>query len=237
MMTDERRRQLGVAIVTARPGLIKQCYRAAGFGARVLMVQAGPSWPEHRAPVVLDTIGLPLGELVALLANPPALLPATHQPIGGRRAPATDVPLIAFAAAQDWRALRLLTLCPAVRLICPDDPAVLWRWLPHLGGAVAARADAPLIWLVAPPPALQLDPLLLPILAALPSAPSLRMVAARCAISESTLARVLRGTRTALGLPPGEVARFRPDELAALLLERLGIARRCASDAERREVW
>ena len=222
MTSVAERQRHGVAIVTARPLPIKALYGDAGLPSRPLLVQPGPSWPEHGAPVVLDTIDLPASELVALLADPPqANRPAAVR--SGLQAKPNYMPLIAFARPNDWRTLRLLGLCSSVRLICPGDPTQLSRWISHIEAAVSVRPGlSPAAWLVEPPPALKLDRLLLPALAALPYAASLRIAAERCAVSESALARMLRTTKATLGLPPGDVCRFKPDELAALILDRLG---------------
>lgn len=223
-MIAERQRP-GVAIVTARPLPIKALYGDAGLPSRPLLVQPGPSWPAHHALMVLDTIDLPASELVILLADPPQANwppPATMR--SGLRAKPNYLPLIAFARPNDWRTLRLLSLCSSVRLICPGDPTQLARWVLHIEAAIAARSGlSPTAWLVEPPTDLKLDPLLLPALAVLPYAASLRIAAERCGVSESALARMLRITKATLGLPPGDVCRFRPDELAALILERLGL--------------
>lgn len=210
-MITERRTKRGVAIVSARPS-VKWRYECAGVPNGIYSVQDGNTWPDHRPPVVLDTIGMAVQTLVALLACPPRVA-AAHQ----------HVPLLALADPFDWRVLRLLNLCPAVRLVCPDDPTTLQRWLQHLDGIVPARTGAALSgWMLDPAPDLNLDPLLLPALAALPSSPSIRAAAERCAVSESTMARLLRVTKARLGLPPGDVSRFRPDDLAATILDQLG---------------
>ena len=59
-MIHERRKTEGLAIVTVRAEYIKPRCLAAGIAARALTVQEGSAWPEHRPPVVLDTVGLPV---------------------------------------------------------------------------------------------------------------------------------------------------------------------------------
>lgn len=207
-MIPTRRVTSGVAIVTtaARAASVRQRYDATGLVARVLVVQDGPSWPAHRPPVILDTIGLPVAILIGLLVNAP------------------PAPLFALADRADWRTLRLLGLCGAVRLIAPDDALVTCRWMHYLQGTVAAQASARTrVWILPAPPPLPLDPLLLPILAALPSSSSYAAAAACCPLSTSTLYRVLRVTRLALGLPAGTLERFGPPDLARLILDRLGM--------------
>ena len=148
-------------------------------------MQEGPAWPEHRPPVVLDTVGLPVEVLVVLLADPPKMKSskANHQlTVQVSASPAEQMrtlkevpfaPLAALADAGDWRALRLLALCPAVRLICPADPAELRPWIRHLAMMRTLRRIAPVpAWLISPPPPLRLDPLLLRALAALQVNPS-----------------------------------------------------------------
>jgi hypothetical protein len=234
-MIDERRKTQGVAIVTARADYIKPRCHTAGIAARVLTVQEGPTWPEHRPPLVLDTVGLPVEVLVALLADPPRMKSpkANYQtaarpaalPVEQTTAPKNLplAPLAALANAGDWRTLRLLALCPAVRLIGPADPADLRPWIRHLAMVQTLRRAAPApAWLISPPPSLRLDPLLLPVLAALQVSPSVRVAAEQCDVSESTMSRLLRATRGVLGMPPGDVSRFRPEEQAAMILARLG---------------
>lgn len=237
MTQHDRRKQDGVAIVTLRPDIKHRCIDA-GLPARALRVQPGPSWPEeYRPPVVLDTVGLPVEHLVILLANPPRVVTGTDQPSPSplKPQPATKqkeqkertgplMPLIALADPDDWRTLRLLALCPSIYLICPDKPFMLHRWVRHFSGVVSARSrEVSKGWLVALPPDLRLDPLLLPILAALLVSESHGEAAERCDLSDSTLARVLRKTRPILGLPPGDGARFRPRALAMVMLERLAV--------------
>jgi hypothetical protein len=236
-MSDERRKTEGVAIITMRGEEVKSRWLAAGISARALSVQEGPAWPEHRPPVVLDTIGLPVEMLVVLLADPPkvhqsnaqqqpaiwANVPPPTQPNPWQDAP--FVPIAALADGADWRTLRLLALCPAVRLIGPDDPDVWRQWIGHLAAMRAPQRAAPApAWLIPSPPPLRLDPLLLRALAVFQRSPSVRIAAERCKVSESTMARLLRTTRNVLGMPSGDVFRFRPAEQAALILERLASA-------------
>ncbi len=232
-ITIERRKRRGVAIVTVRSN-IKWRYESAGIPNGVYSVQDGNRWPDHRPPLVLDTIGMPPQVLVDLLANPPQAkkvqphnelrLPVLSEPQASKLLGKPQyVPLIALAHPCDWRALRLLKLCPTVQLVCPDEPTKFQRWLCHLDAIVPTRTGVSLTaWMLDPAPDLKLDPLLLPALAALRLFPSIRSAAERCEVSESTMARMLRVTRAALGLPPGDVSRFRPDELAAIILDRLG---------------
>jgi hypothetical protein len=235
-MIHERRTTEGLAIVTMRAEYIKPRCLAAGIASRALTVQEGPAWPEHRPPVVLDTVGLAVEVLVALLADPPKVktLRANKRsaaPVSGLPAAlakaakdATPLaPLVALADADDWRTLRLVALCPAVRLIGPADPAELRPWIRHLAIMQTLRRTGPApAWLISPPPPLRLDPLLLRALAALQVSPSVRIAAERCDVSESTMSRLLRATRGVLGMPPGDVSRFRPAEQAALILAQLG---------------
>ena len=228
--TVERRKQRGVAIVTVRSS-IKWRYESAGIPNGVYSIQDGNRWPSYRPPLVLDTIGMPVQMLVDLLANPPQVKQERvlrwpifpEPPASTSLEKAHYVLIIALAHPSDWRTLRLLQLCPTVQMVCPDDPAKLQRWLRHLDGIVPTRTGVSLSgWMLDPAPDLKLDPLLLPALAVLPSSPSIRSAAERCDVSESTMARMLRVTKASLGLPPGDVSRFRPDELAAIILNRLG---------------
>jgi hypothetical protein len=206
-MIQERRNSSGLAVVTTvgRAAQIERQTRATGIPTRILMVQDGPTWPVLRPPALLDTISLLPDVLVALLANTP------------------PSPLIALADPVDWRALRLLALCPAVRLITADDTAALRMWVCHLASVLPPRAtQATPVWLVPAPAPLALHPVLLSVLAALLSSPSYTIAAVQCQVSESTIYRVLRATRATLELPHGAVARFRPAELAARILDRLG---------------
>lgn len=228
----DRRKQPGMAIVTVRSG-IKWRYESAGVPNRVYRVQNGNTWPNYRPPLVLDTIGMPAQMLVDLLADPPKV--QDEQPETATQAaiknPQTNklqeksqfAPLIALADPHDWRALRLLKLCPMVQLVCPDDPLAFRYWLPNFDSIVLTRSGDPLAgWLVDPAPDLKLDPLLLAALAVLPLSPSTRVAAERCGVSDSTMARMLRLTKTMLKIPPGEISRFRPEEVAAIILDRLG---------------
>lgn len=247
-MIDKRRNIRGIAVVTtaARAASMKQLCAAASLPARVLAVQEGLTWPEVRPPIVLDTVAMPLEMLVALLANPPLVQKVSVAPVHGARAAQAmllgentePMPLGVLADPDDWRTLRLLPLCPSVRMVSSADQMVLRRWVRHLSGVLAPRQPAhSLVWLFAPPPPVptQLavdqaeamrvlrDPLLLRVLAALPSSPSYTSVAVRCKVSTATLARTLRAVRSALDLPPGDVSRFSPAELAAMIFERLEI--------------
>lgn len=218
-MQHERRNHLGIAVVTNRPRQISHYCQSAGLSARMLSVQSGPAWPDHRPPVLLDTIGLPVNELVALLARPPRLsAPPAARPAAEPR----FAPVMAVADPSDWRALRLLRLCPAIELVCSENPAGLVRWLAYLEHRVLAhpRADQT-VWLVEPPPDRSVDQALLPILAALLLSPSYSEVAARCNLSESTLYRSLRAIRHELGLPPSSAARLEPGLLYERIIERL----------------
>lgn len=220
--TFERRKEPGVAIVTVRPSYIKAICALADLPSRPLLVQPGPSWPTHRPPVVLDTIGLPIADLVALLAAPPQAQQATlPKPGSACLRPCTDYePLIALADPNDLRVLRLLRMCPAVQLICPEDAAKLKRWLPHFGNGLPMPGGNR-VWLVEKPAEPPLDPLLLAALAALATSPSVNAAAEKCGVSPSTMARMLRNIKQALGLPSGGISRFRPEELAAAILGRL----------------
>lgn len=212
-MNNERRSQPGLAIVTCRAWQLDQRCAAADIPARMLSVQPGAAWPEHRPPVILDTVGLPRHELIALLARPPAY---------GRSTQGLPAPIMAMADAHDWLALRLLALCPAVWLVCPDDPVLLWDWLQQLDSiGLAQPANAQAIWLVDRPDDCWLDPLVLAILAALPGAIDHKQIAATCSISPSKLFRTLRDVRGALGLPSGEDSRFYPADLAEQIIARL----------------
>ena len=230
--TTERRKQRGVAIVTMRSS-IKWRYESAGIPNGIYSVQDGNRWPDYRPPLVLDTIGMPPQVLVDLLANPPQAK-KERLPFEMRLSACSElqtskllekpqyVPIIALAHPSDWRALRLLELCSTMQMVCPDEPAKFQGWLRHLDAIVPARSGAPLTaWMLDPAPDLKLDPLLLPALAALRVAPSIHSAADSCKVSESTMARMLRATRATLGLPRGDVSRFRPDELAATILDRL----------------
>ena len=191
---------------------------AAGLPARVLSVQSGPAWPEHRPPVLLDTIGLPVEELVVLLARPPRLGTA---PVA-RAAERPFARVVALADPADCCALRLLGLCPAVELVCAESPQGLARWLAYLEQRVVARSrGGQAIWLIEPPADAPLEPALLPLLAALLVLPSYSDVAARCGLSDSTLYRTLRAIRTGLGLPTSATGRLEPAELSVKILARL----------------
>ena len=229
--TTERRKQCGVAIVSMR-GSIKWRYESAGIPNGVYSVQDGNTWPDHRPPLVLDTIGMSPHVLIDLLANPPRVkkvpddlrLPVFSEPQTSKLQEKPEyVAIVALAHPCDWRALRLLKLCPTVQLVCPDEPTKCQRWLQYLDAIVPTRTGVALTaWMLDPAPDLKLDPLLLPALAALRVSPSIRIAAERCTVSESTMARMLRVTRATLGLPRGDVSRFRPDELAEIILDRLG---------------
>jgi hypothetical protein len=222
-MIHERRKTEGVAIVTTRAEYIKPRCLAAGIAVRALPVQDGPAWPAHRPPVVLDTVGLPTEVLVALLAEPPKVKLSPVQTQSYASKDALFGVVVTLADAGDWRTLRLLALCFAVRLIASDDPATLRPWIQHLATMQIPRRALPMpIWLIPPPPLLRLDPLLLRALAALQASTSVRLAAERCGVSESTMSRLLRTTRGVLEIPPGDVSRFRPAEQAALILARLG---------------
>ncbi len=248
-MTGDRRYMEGVVVVTTteRASRVKQRFLTGNVSARVLPVQDGPAWPQLRPPLILDTIDMPVEMLVALLANPPVIKRSsasvvdqapTAQP---RTLPATRatmlrehvelVPIGALADPRDWRTLRLLMLCPAVRLISADDLSLVRRWAYHLSSTLPPRrrASEPAC-LFAPPSPLPMqqaaqsvlrDPLLLPLLAALLSCPTYAAIAARCGVSDSQLSRRLRVVRTALGLPAGDRSRPAPADLARMILEYL----------------
>lgn len=166
MTTIDRRQESGVAIVTVRSS-VKRRYDSAGVPNGVYAVQNGNTWPDSRPPLVLDTIGMSVQMLVELLANPPTVKNKLLQPISHLCSdPQANtlqekpqfVPLIALADPHDWRALRLLKLCPTVQLVCPDDPGKFRRWLVHFDSMVFMRSDDLLNgWLVDPAPDLKLD--------------------------------------------------------------------------------
>ncbi len=252
-----------VVTTIERASRVKEHFLAGGVSARVLSVQNGPAWPQLRPPLVLDTIDMPVEMLVALLANPPMVkksfasmvdLPRAAQvstpPAARAMMPkerAELVPMGALADPRDWRTLRLLMLCPSVRLISADDLLIVWRWARHLSSALAPRhlASEPAYLFTPPPPipiqhhaapAAQLvlrDPFLLPLLAALLHCPTYTMIAARCDMSDSKLSRRLRVIRAALGLPPGDVSRLAPVDLAHVILERLSADSPLASQQAR----
>lgn len=204
-MPADRRSAPGVALVTQRAGALKWRYAAAGIACAVHPVQPDTTWPSYRPPVVLDTIGMDAAVLTQLLATAPAS------------------PVIALVEPDDYRALRLCGLCPAVRLICADDPAVLRIWLRHLGGMSDGQTvGAVAAWLVPPPPPCPLDPLVLPIIAALLTSVCTADAAAQVGLIEATLFRLLRQARGALDLPLGARTRYRTAQLGLLLLDRLG---------------
>lgn len=204
--------------MTRRPRQMDSYCEAAGLPARVLSVQSGPAWPEHRPPVLLDTIGLPVEELVVLLARPPRLGTA---PVA-RAAERPFARVVALADPADCCALRLLGLCPAVELVCAENPAGLVRWLVYLEQRVVARSrGGQTIWLIEPPADAPLAAELLPILAALLVSPSNSEVAARCGLSDSTLYRTLRAIRTSLGLPASATGRLDPADLFERIIARL----------------
>lgn len=217
-MLPERRIQMGIVVVTKRPRQVGVHCQAAGLPARVLSVQSGPAWPELRPPVLLDTIGLPVEELVALLARPPRLSAAP----GDRAAERPFAPVMALADPADCCVLRLLGLCPAVELVCAESPQGLARWLAYLEQRVVARSrGGQTIWLIEPPADAPLEPALLSILAALLVSPSYSDVAAHCGLSDSTLYRTLRAIRTGLGLPTSTTGRLEPADLFRRIIERL----------------
>jgi hypothetical protein len=261
-MTGDRRQMEGVAVVsgtTERASRVKERFLAAGVSARVLPVQDGPAWPEIRPPLILNTIGMPIEMLVALLANPPVIKRSSasvvdQAPIAQPRTlPAIRatmlrehvelVPIGALADPSDWRTLRLLMLCPAVRLISADDLLMVRRWARHLSSAFPPlRPASEPACLVAPPPPLSTqpaaqsvlrDPFLLPLLAALLDCPTYTTAAMWCNVSHSTLFRTLREVRAALGLPSGDVSRLAPAGLARMILERLSADSPLASQQAR----
>lgn len=205
---------------------------AAGLPARVLPVQSGPAWPEHRPPVLLDTIGLPVEELVVLLARPPRLQAASE-----RAAERGFAPVIALADPAGYCAMRLLRLCPAVELVCAEHTAGLARWLAYLEQRALGRlCGGQTIWLIAPPDDAPLEPELLSILAALLNSPSYSDVAARCGLSESTLYRTLRAIRMSLGMPASSTGRLDPADLFVRIVARLADPRPlCAQTRVQRE--
>jgi hypothetical protein len=243
-MMGERRQREGVAVVCGtieRASHVKQRFLAGGVLVRVLPVQDGPTWPQLRPPLILDTIGMPVEMLVMLLADPARVTSMSREQSG-------LVPMAALADPRDWRTLRLLMLCPAVRLISADDQPTVRHWARHLSSALPSRrpVSGPAC-LFAPPPPLPLagnvepasaqsvlrDPFLLPLLAALLNCSTYTASAAWCQVSDSTLFRTLRVVRVALELPPGDVSRLAPVDLAHVILERLSADSPLASQQAR----
>ncbi len=177
-MIDERREKYGFAVVTGRGKYIKPLFDAAGIPTRMVVVQDGPAWPDFRPPAIVDTVGMPIEQLVVLLANPPKLKTQgkAAQPTVRASSPSATPMLMTLAALvdpDDYRALRLCALCPAVRVICSDEMPVLRLLVRHLSGAVAPRSSTTRpACLVPAPPHIPLDRLLLLALAALLASPS-----------------------------------------------------------------
>jgi hypothetical protein len=185
---------------------------------RHIALQDGPQLlPDFRPPLLLDTTGLALPTLVSVL-------------VALQRQALTTLALV---APTDIRLLRLLPLCSAVRVIAADTPdltclAPFTRHLYCIQASLPPTSTPAWVGLV-PPPDLKpkLAPFLLPALAALQCAPDLKVAAKACAvaanrkISRATLLRLLSSTRTALGMPAGAAARYRPPVLAAAILDAL----------------
>ena len=211
MSVQDRRQMAGIAVVTVRTGQ-KLRYQDAGLACQMLSLQdTGPlsnPWPLHRPPIVLDTIGLPIHDLVRCLVW-------SSHPV--QRHPGS----IVLADPADVLRLRLIALCPTVAMIGGDDPELLSRWLPHLGRMPLRREMALPIWLMPPPHHLPLDPLLLRVLMVLPTVSNWSRAAALCDVSASTLSRCLRRTRVVLALPEGRGTRWTPDAFARLVFNRL----------------
>lgn len=190
-----------VVAVSRRATAFKQHCCAAQLSLNVLAVQDGPAWPQLCSPVLLDMHGIADSDLLQLLAHPPT------------------VPLLVLADPARYRALTLLALTPTVRMVCADLH-ILARWIPLLPMAIDAP-HAPPLWLMPKPLLPPLDPQFVPVLAALWCSSSYRSAATRCGLSESTLYRIVRSSRTVLQLPAGAVTRFSPHDLAICMFERL----------------
>lgn len=202
-MSDGRDRA-AVWVVTGRGGVLRGAGASVGLRVKVVPVQDGPTWPTLCPPVVIDTIGMAPSVLVALLVDAP------------------PAPLVALAAAADWRTLRLLESCPAVGVISPVLTATLPIWLRHLDGVRVDRGGSAPIWLLPRPPLPPLGWRVMRVLHALQASTTLRAAAQRCGMSESSLYRLLRATRVAVGLPSGAVQHVgSPTALAEAILDRL----------------
>lgn len=206
----------GVAVISWRRPWISQHLQAAGASSRHIIPQLGPSLlPAFRPPLLLDTVGMPLPLLVAIL----------WELSQGR-----DVtPTLALLPLNQPGLARLLTLPLAVNVLIadtvPTDTLGLWlRLAPQLERRSASASPA--IVGLGPPPA---DLLNLPAhtldalhaLAPYGSAPpaSITEAAERAGMSRRLFCYQLAAIRAVVGLP--STRRYRPSALAAAICEAL----------------
>jgi hypothetical protein len=208
----ERRRELGVALLTDRVELLRPRLYDAGIANRAFLLQDDEKkpLPDIRSPLLLDTVGLALPDLFAVL-------------LAVQREAITTLALV---NPSDIRLHRLLPLCAAVRVIISDaiDLAHLPPFTRHLDDTPQHGAALPPVWVgLRAPPQLTppLSPQILRLLNELPCCKDHDMVAAACGMSRATLMRLLADARKALGMPAGTSARYRPPVLATAILAAL----------------
>jgi hypothetical protein len=207
----ERRREPGIALLTQRGKTLIPRLQEAGVPNRLILLQDSEDpLPAIRPPLLLDTVGLALPDLIAVLLAVQSRLIAT----------------LALVNPSNIQLLRLLPLCAAVRVIVSDaiDLAYLTPFIRHLDDTPQRGAVPPPVWVgLSAPPQLTpaLSPQMLRLLNELSCCKDHDMVAEACGMSRATLMRLLADTRKALNMPAGTRARYRPPVLATAILAAL----------------
>jgi len=184
----------------------------AGVGARFVVPQSeepGAMLPPLRAPLFLDSTTFSTFQTALLLAE------ASNRP--------SPLPTIVLVREPDSAVQHLAAISPAVYAVFPDtDDFRTLLPVIRLGGMIGEgrRPRVGPLWVgLAVPPQLPLDGNFYPILAALAASACIEEAAERCRIPERTLYRRLSDIRQALGLPPSRLNRYRPLDLARLLID------------------
>jgi hypothetical protein len=214
MSAPKQRQATGGAVISLRRDWLRPRLTDLGVGLRFLLLQGercGELLPALRPPLVLDTVGLEPTLLAAVLAELHEACP--------------PLPTLALVASDDYLAQRLVPLCAAIAAVVADTQLA---WVPLLlrdpGLVSMARpaAVAPATLGVSPPPRRGLEPAVLGLLAALPTARTVTEAATLSRSTPRTVYRRLHQARVALDVTrsPG-TKRLTPPELATKLIAAL----------------
>ncbi|MBC8163721.1 MAG: hypothetical protein H7Z42_21140 [Roseiflexaceae bacterium] len=146
--TEERRAAPGVAILARTTSRLSAMLDHEGTLSRILLLQDGLTLPALRPPVLLDTSGMGVVELAAVLEQ----LACGAVPDWPSRTP---LPTIAIVDPLAVAYLRLLMDCPAVVAVvaCTVSPLTLATSIRYFGALAVQEQSGP-VWIGVPCPTL-----------------------------------------------------------------------------------